>query len=205
MKMDRIDESILTGSLITEDFFDNIDNSDIASLGTSSGDVIEDEGFRMEFQIEVIHGAKFSFRKKAIVLEKILKSSPIFIDAKVAACELKDDINTEREKMEWQRHEIPSSDDTIWKYLGEYRPNTIGVTVSFDVSLEPVDKCPYRKFYRYMEELIEELGRNMPYHPDNGTRMYIYNTDKPDEYSEFIITGGYTDNDNEVKKTFEIL
>jgi hypothetical protein len=203
--MDRIDESILTGSLITEDFFDNIDNSDIASLGTSSGDVIEDEGCRMEFQIEVIRGAKFSFRKKAIVLEKILKSSPIFIDAKVAACELKDDIDTEREKKEWPRHEIPYSDDTIWKYLGDYRPNTIGVTVSFDVALEPANKCPYEKFYKYMEELKEELGRQMPYHPDNNTRMYIYNTDKPDEYAGFVITGGYTDNDNVVKKTFEIL
>ena len=49
MKMDRIDESILTGSLITENFFDNIDNSDIASLVTSSGDVIEAEGCRMDF------------------------------------------------------------------------------------------------------------------------------------------------------------
>ena len=203
--MENFDENILTGSLLTEDYFDNLDNSDIASVGTSSGDVIEDEGCRMEFQIEVVRGAKFSFKSKALILEKILKMSPIFFDAKVAACELKDNIDKEREKKEWQRHEIPSDVETIWKYIGDYRPTDVGVTVSFDVSLVPVHKCTYKKFYKYMEELKEELGRHMPYHPDNETRMYIYNTREPEEYAEFIITAGYTHSDDEMKKTYEVL
>lgn len=203
--MKNFDENILTGSLLTEDYFDNLDNSDIASVETSSGEIIEDEGCRMEFQIEVVRGAKFSFKSKALILEKILKMSPIFFDAKVAACELKDDIDKEREKKEWPRHEIPSDVETIWKYIGDYRPNNVGVTVSFDVALVPVHNCSYKKFYRYMEELKEELGRQMPYHPDNCTRMYIYNTKEPDDYAEFVITAGYTHSDAETKKAYEVL
>ena len=86
--MKNFDENILTGSLLTEDYFDNLDNSGIAAIGTSSGDVIDDDGCRMDFQIEVVRGQKFSLKSKALILEKILKMSPIFFDARVSACEI---------------------------------------------------------------------------------------------------------------------
>ena len=196
-------ELTLSGSLLTEDYFDNMDDSQITS--SVSGISIEDSKTRLSFttRVQTICFG-WSIKRQGNVLEKILRASSIFTNVKVCACEL-NDLEKKKDVVEIQRPDFPDDKEYIVNaYLGEYRPNDLKCEVTYDVAFTVSKKMTYVKFYTELARLRQTLSLKMPMHTNNLMLMVIYNTDKPDRISEINIGNGNTD-DTDVKVAYKIL
>lgn len=216
MKQNIDFDNAFTGSLLTEDFFDNMDNSQIAQAAGLDGDIIPEQGMRMQLQLFIgspdnknrgigRNGwTKFSLKNRAVVIERILNASPLFVDAQVVACGLTDN-KEEVKPVEWNRADIPDDENTIEDWLNDYRVTDVDVVVNFDIYIMPAKKMSYERFYKLMMQLTERLGHLVPVHCDNACFIQIYNTDKPDRYGEFACSNGNVDAPTEMKMAYSIL
>ena len=179
MKQNNDFDNTFTGNLLTEDFFDNMDDSMIAQAAGLDGDIIPEQGMRMQLQLFIGRPdnpnrgigrngwTTFSLKKQTIIIERILNASPLFIEARVAACGLTDNQNKVK-PIEWIRANIPNDGKAIEKWLDEYRVTDVDVRVDYDIYIEPVKKMPYERFYKLMMQLTEKLGHLVPVHCDNS-------------------------------------
>ena len=196
-------ELTLSGSILTEDFFDNMDDSQITS--DVSGVSIEDSKTRLSFttRIQTICFG-WSIKRQGNVLEKILRSSSIFTNVRVCACEL-NDLEKKNDVVEIQRQDFPEDKEYIRTgYLKEFRPNDLKCEVTYDVAFTISKRMTYVKFYTELARLRQTLSLKMPMHSDNQGLMVIYNTDNPNIVADFHIGNGNTDG-TEVKVAYKIL